>query len=594
MNENTNYNPYGEGVHSPEQGQSAPAGGAQTPQASSGQSAQQPSQQSYNQTYAYQTGTNAQPASRQTGANAATTQPGAQRSQQQPGAQPSTTQSQSAASSYAPPTGSPVISGRPAMDPREARYDTTGSGATGTIGATSGTTAGETGGVVPPFGFDQPVVNAAHAYPASAETASKGTSGGKTFLIAFAGALVACILAIGACLGFGLIGKGGSNVNLGASGTAAVEASDVDDTLAEAVADKCLPSVVSIDVYGQQQSQGSIYDYLYGLNNNNSGELQQIGLGSGIILSDDGYIITNNHVISSGTQFKVTIEGEKYDAELIGSDPSSDVAVLKVKDGSGFAPITLGDSDDLDIGEWVMSIGSPFGLEQSVATGIVSATSRSQIMDTSDGMSSSGEPTVYPNMIQTDAAINPGNSGGALVDANGELIGVNTLISSYSGNYSGVGFAIPSNYAIKIAQSLISGEEPTHAQLGITMTTVNPSIAERYGFAVDEGAYVSGVASGSAAEKAGLKVGDIITKFDGKDVTSTSDLMLDVRTKNPGDTVTLTINRDGQEQEVQVTLGEAQSTTAPATQQNGGNSGNGYGYGNGGSNGNGGGGIFNF
>lgn len=422
----------------------------------------------------------------------------------------------------------------------------------------------------------------ATTYATAGNTAAQATvqpqvksSSGKTFLIAFAGALVACILVIGVAFGFGVFDVGGSNsatVNIGSTNGQSVDASDVDTTLAEAVSEKCLPSVASITVLGTQQSSGnSIYDFLYGNNNNNNGELSEIGMGSGVILSEDGYIITNYHVVEDGQQYKATIQGEDYEVELVGSDTSSDVAVLKVKDGNGFTPIEIGDSDEINIGEWVMSIGCPFGLEQSVATGIVSATSRSQIMDSSTDMfgNSTGETTIYPNMIQTDAAINPGNSGGALVNADGQLIGINTLITSYSGNYSGVGFAIPSNYAISLAQSIISGEEPTHAQLGISMTTVNSSISKRYGFATDEGAYVSSVVSGSAADEAGFEVGDIIVAFDGEKVSSASDVMLDVRTKNPGDSVTITVNRDGQTQDLQVTLGQSEAASSSNnTQQN--------------------------
>ena len=390
-----------------------------------------------------------------------------------------------------------------------------------------------------------------------------GSSSGKTFLIAFAGALVACALAFGAMFAFGALGNSGSSVTLGSSNSSNISASDVDATLAEAVANECLPSVVSIDVYGKQSSGSgsSIYDYLYGFGNggNQSNELTEIGLGSGVIISDDGYIITNYHVIEGGEKFEVTVSGDQKEAELVGSDSSSDVAVLKIKDGSGFKAIALGDSENIKIGEWVMSIGSPFGLEQSVATGIISATSRSQIMDAATDAygQSTGEVTIYPNMIQTDAAINPGNSGGALVNEKGELIGINTLITSYSGNYSGVGFAIPVNYAINIAQSIIAGKEPTRAFLGITMTTINSTAAQMYGFATDSGAYVSSIVSGSPAADSGLEVGDIITKFDDKTVSSASDVMLDVRTKNPGDKVTLTVIRDGQEQQIEITLGES-------------------------------------
>ncbi len=186
-------------------------------------------------------------------------------------------------------------------------------------------------------------------------------------------------------------------------------------------------------------------------------------------------------------------------------------------------------------------------------------------MDSSNG---SGETTVYPNMIQTDAAINPGNSGGALVDANGQLIGINTLITSYSGNYSGVGFAIPVNYAINLAQQIIDGKNPTHAQLGVSLNTVNSQMAARYGLSANEGAYVASVSPNSGAAAAGLTVGDIVTAFDGEKVESASDLMLDVRGKNPGDVVTLTVvNGDGQKRDVQVTLGSDGSQ--PQTTQQG-------------------------
>ncbi|WP_165053750.1 MULTISPECIES: S1C family serine protease [unclassified Adlercreutzia] len=406
------------------------------------------------------------------------------------------------------------------------------------------------------------------------EAQRKKGSAGKTFVVAFAGALLACVLAFGVAGVVGLMNDGGGasgGTSLGASTSSPVAAGEADATLPEAVAAKCLPSVAAIDVYASAASSALPFGFGTG-QGQGTGELVQSSLGSGVVLTADGYIVTNYHVVEGGEAYKVTVGGETYDAELVGSDPSSDVAVLKAKGASGLTAIEIGDSDNLTIGEWVMSIGSPFGLEQSVATGIVSATSRSQIMEPSTDMygNSTGEYTIYPNMIQTDAAINPGNSGGALVDAEGKLIGINTLITSYSGNYSGVGFAIPVNYAISLAQQIIDGKTPTHAQLGVSMTTVNPSIAKRYGLAVDEGAYVSAVSAGSGAAEAGIEAGDIITSFDGKAVASASDLMLDVRAKNPGDVVTVTVNRDGATKDLQVTLGSDESSMS-ALQQQGGN-----------------------
>ena len=414
-------------------------------------------------------------------------------------------------------------------------------------------------------------------HPAGSVNVERKSHGGRTFLLAFCGAAVACAIGLG---GFGIwqastggssSNDGGSSAQLGSQNSGSINATDAesDQTLAEAVAQKALPSVAAIDVYANQSSAGSMFGN--GTNSgSDSGTLTEASLGSGVVLTADGYIITNYHVIAGGDAYKVTIEGETYDADVVGSDPSSDIAVIKAKDASGLTPVEIGDSDDLIIGEWVMTIGSPFGLEQSVATGIVSATSRSQIMDASTDQygQSSGETTIYPNMIQTDAAINPGNSGGALVDADGKLIGINTLITSYSGNYSGVGFAIPVNYAVNLAQQIIDGKTPTHAQLGVSLSTVNAQNAQRYGLSADAGAYVAAVSEGSGAAEAGLQEGDIITKFDGENVESASDLMLDVRSKNPGDKVTLDVNRNGETKQIEVTLGSDESTQNASTQQN--------------------------
>lgn len=416
--------------------------------------------------------------------------------------------------------------------------------------------------------YQQPYGQAHHA--AGTVPPEKKSHGGKTFLLAFAGAALACVIGLG---GFGIwqttMGTGTSNetsqIQLGSQESSVIDAASEDATLPEAVATKALPSVAAIDVYTNQSSS---YGYGYGSGSSDASTLTQSSLGSGVVLTADGYIVTNYHVIEGADALKVTVGGNEYDAEVVGSDSSSDLAVIKAQDATDLTPVEIGDSDDLSIGEWVMTIGSPFGLEQSVATGIVSATSRSQIIDSSTTQGSTSGTTIYPNMIQTDAAINPGNSGGALVDSDGNLIGINTLITSYSGNYSGVGFAIPVNYAVDIAQQIIDGETPTHAQLGVSLSTVNAQIAQRYGLAVDAGAYVAQVQSGGGAAEAGLEVGDIITMFDGQSVSSASDLMLDVRTKNPGDQVALEVNRNGETMEVEVTLGSDASAESASTQQN--------------------------
>lgn len=404
-------------------------------------------------------------------------------------------------------------------------------------------------GPVPPESWGSPHATQQMPHPAPAQApAKKSNSSLKTFLLAFAGAAVACIVCLG---GYALTHPSGSTVLGGDGSGTSITVNGEDTTLAEAVSQKCLPSVVNIDVYTRQQSQS-----LYGMmGQSSSSELTESSLGSGIILSSDGYILTNYHVIEGADQLKVNASGSEYTATVVGTDESSDLAVLKI-DASGLTAIEIGSSSDLVVGEWVMAVGSPFGLEQSVSTGIVSATSRTtSALNSSSSSSSSSTSAVYTNMIQTDAAINPGNSGGALVDKDGKLIGVNTLIASSSGSSSGVGFAIPVDYAMSIAQQIIDGKTPSHAQLGVSGTTVNSQIAQRYNLSVSSGAYVTSVSTGSSAANAGIQEGDIITKCGDTTITSSTDLVLAVRSHNVGDTVSVTYNRNGQESTVNVTLG---------------------------------------
>ena len=221
--------------------------------------------------------------------------------------------------------------------------------------------------------------------------------------------------------------------------------------------------------------------------------------------------------------------------------------MLKV-DKEGLTAIDIADSSTAVVGEWVMAIGSPFGNDKSVSAGIVSALYRSTSLESTNGMS------FYINMIQTDAAINPGNSGGALVNADGALLGINTLIDSYSGSSSGVGFAIPSNYAMNIANQIIESGEASHPYLGCTLGTVDASTRDYYNTDAEYGAYVGEVIKGSPAEKAGLKAGDIVIGCDGKDVTNSTELIIDIRAHNIGDTIKLTVLRGNDEIEIEATL----------------------------------------
>lgn len=315
----------------------------------------------------------------------------------------------------------------------------------------------------------------------------------------------------------------------GSTSTQNIEIDAEDTTLAEVVAAKAQPSVVSIST---TTSEGS-------------------GVGSGVVLDTDGNVLTNCHVIEGATELVVSMGGESYEAELVGEDSSSDLAVIRLKDvdSSKLTPIEIGDSDDLSVGEWVMAIGSPFGNEQSVSTGIVSALYRSTALPSTSGTS------IYANMIQTDAAINPGNSGGALVNDNGELIGINSIIESYSGSSSGVGFAIPVNYAINIASQIIDGKTPVHPYLGVSLTSVNALSARANNLGATEGALVVAVSDGGPAADAGIQENDIITKIDGEQVTSADGLIIALREHEVGDKVTLTVVRDSKEREVEVTLG---------------------------------------
>lgn len=324
-------------------------------------------------------------------------------------------------------------------------------------------------------------------------------------------------------------GKTGSAGTTSSSQTVTVNSGDsTDTTLANAVAQKALPSVVSINV------------------TTSDGE----GVGSGVVLDTDGNILTNYHVIEGAQSISVSTGDASYDATVVGSDESSDLAVIKIDAGdAALTPIEVGDSSTLQVGDWVMSLGSPFGLEQSVSTGIVSSLYRSTMLQNTSGN------TIYTNLIQTDATINPGNSGGALVDDEGKLVGINSLIESYSGSSSGVGFAIPGNYAVEVAQKLIAGQTVTHAYIGGSFQTVTANNARSNSLSVNQGAYVAELADDGPAAQAGIQKGDVITALDDEEITSSDALVLAVRSHSVGDTVTVTLMRGSKQMQVQVTLG---------------------------------------
>jgi serine protease Do len=269
------------------------------------------------------------------------------------------------------------------------------------------------------------------------------------------------------------------------------------------------------------------------------------GMGTGVIISHDGYIVTNNHVIADADNVTITLSNEKeYDAEVVGTDQKSDLAVLKIE-ASGLVPADLGDSESLRVGEWVLAIGSPFGLTQTVTAGIVSATGRQNV-----GVSD------YENFIQTDAAINPGNSGGPLVNLEGQVVGINTAIASKTGGYMGVGFSIPSSMVRLVTDRIISNGKVERGWLGAAIQNVTDDLARSFAFDGTEGVLIGDVVPDSPAESAGLQSGDIILEFNGKLMKSANQLRNFVAVTSPNTSCSMRVFRNGKEQTMSVTLGE--------------------------------------
>jgi Do/DeqQ family serine protease len=280
---------------------------------------------------------------------------------------------------------------------------------------------------------------------------------------------------------------------------------------------------------------------------------RESALGSGVIISPNGYIVTNNHVIEKASEIRVQLGNKKeYKGKLVGTDPKTDIAVVKI-DATGLPVVPWGDSSKLQVGEIVMAFGNPFGLNQTVTNGIVSAIGRSGV-----GIES------YEDFIQTDAAINPGNSGGALVNINGQLIGINTAIVSPSGGFNGVGFAIPSNMARKVAESLIKTGKVVRGWLGVSIQEVTPALSREFGLTEVRGALVTDVSADSPASKAGIKRGDVILEFNGTEVDNNSQLASLVGLTPVGTTVKVKVMRGKKEQELSVTIAEQPASLAQA------------------------------
>lgn len=308
-----------------------------------------------------------------------------------------------------------------------------------------------------------------------------------------------------------------------------------------AAAENAVHTVVHVKNLSYRTVTNPMLEYFYGYK---GGQQQaQIGTGSGVIISEDGYIVTNNHVIQDASELEVTLNNsDTYKAKLIGTDSKMDIALLKIDTGKKMPYAVFGDSDNVKVGEWVLAVGNPYNLTSTVTAGIISAKARNL------------DQKGIQSFIQTDAAVNPGNSGGALVNTRGELIGINTMISSMTGSYVGYSFAVPSNITRKIIQDIMEYGNVQRGILGVQGGELNSAASKELGVSETKGFYVNDVTENSGAQKAGLKVGDIIIKLDNQNIATYAELSGFVNTKRPDDIIKVTYLRNGKAFEVPVKL----------------------------------------
>ena len=310
-------------------------------------------------------------------------------------------------------------------------------------------------------------------------------------------------------------------------------------------AESAVQAVVYVKVTQKSNYQqgGSLLDLIFGFPQT---PRDQVGLGSGVIIRPDGYIVTNNHVIAGADVIEVTLENNKvYPAKLVGTDPATDIALIKIE-AEDLPAIRMGNSDDLRLGEWVLAIGSPYDLRSTITAGIVSAKGRS--MPNYDGQYR------VESFIQTDAAVNPGNSGGALVNAAGDLVGINTSIISRTGSYAGYSFAVPVNIVSKVVDDFIEYGSVQRAMLGVSITDVTAQIADQASLSEIDGVYVAEVQKDSPAEKGGIQKGDVIREINLNPVHNSAGLQEQISKLRPGEKAVVTLLRDGKQHEIIVTL----------------------------------------
>lgn len=353
------------------------------------------------------------------------------------------------------------------------------------------------------------------------------------------------------------------------SDVAVTSLSDLNNALAD-IAERTSPTVVTVSTKKTVRVNTGVnmFDFFFGNPNprQNQREFTQEGLGSGVIVSSDGYILTNHHVVAnSDTIYVTTNDNRQLAATLVGSDAATDIAVIKVVDASNLTAIQLGDSDEVRVGEMVMAIGSPLAtnLATTVTMGIISGKGRYNL---SQPQTQDGGPT-YEDFIQTDAAINPGNSGGALVNLDGELIGINSAIVSRSGGFQGIGLAIPANMARRVMDDLISEGRVIRAYLGVFPQDIDPNLAKALSLEGTEGVLIANVEPETPAAKGGLESGDVVIEINGEKVPNASRFRLKLGSMKPGDRAALKVIRDGRERDLTVTLAEFPNEVAAVTSQ---------------------------
>jgi len=336
------------------------------------------------------------------------------------------------------------------------------------------------------------------------------------------------------------------------------KAENFDFTLA---AKNSVPAVVHVKtkfVREGSQIDNPLFEYFFGDRYQQPQKRKGVGFGSGVIISSDGYIVTNNHVIQKSDEVEVILNDERsYEAEIVGTDPATDIALLKI-DGKKLPHLNFGSSKDSKLGEWVLAVGNPFNIGTTVTAGIISAKGRNiGIMNRQENR------LAIESFIQTDAAVNKGNSGGALVNMEGELIGINSAIASPTGTYSGYAFAVPSEITKKVVEDIMKYGDVQRAVLGVTIRDVNAKLKEEYDLDIEDfkGTYIAGIIRDGAAARAGIKPGDVIIKINNETIKDVAALQSKINNYRPGDEISVTVKRDGKEKQFEVTLRNKQGST---------------------------------